>query len=84
MPPVRHLRFFKQMTDKIVLKEFDLTHEKAKQMGIDHSPTLVFDPDRYNVRWLGAPLGEEGRIFLEVLLRIGTGKSDLNEAAMGC
>ena len=21
-------------------------------------PTLVFDPDRYNVRWLGAPLGE--------------------------
>jgi thioredoxin reductase (NADPH) len=27
-------------------------------------------------------LGEEGRIFLEVLLRIGTGKSDLNEAAM--
>jgi thioredoxin reductase (NADPH) len=77
------LRFFKQMTDKIVLREFDLTHEKAKQMGIDHSPTLVFDPDRYNVRWLGAPLGEEGRIFLEVLLRIGTGKSDLNDAAMG-
>jgi thioredoxin reductase (NADPH) len=77
------LRFFRQMTDKIVLREFALTHEKAQQMGIDHSPTLVFDPDRYNVRWLGAPLGEEGRIFLEVLLRIGTGKSDLNEAAMG-
>ncbi len=77
------LRFFKQLTDKIVLREFDLTHEKARQMGIDHSPTLVFDPDRYNVRWLGAPLGEEGRIFLEVLLRIGTGNSDLNEAAMG-
>ena len=76
------LRFFRQLTDKIVLREFDLTHDKAKQMGIDHSPTLVFDPDRYNVRWLGAPLGEEGRIFLEVLLRIGTGKSDLNEAAM--
>jgi thioredoxin reductase (NADPH) len=76
------LRFFRQITDKIVLREFDLSHESAKQMGIDHSPTLVFDPDRYNIRWLGAPLGEEGRIFLEVLLRIGTGKSDLNEAAM--
>lgn len=80
----RHaLRFFRQLTDKIVLREFDLSHETARQMGIDHSPTLVFDPDRYNVRWLGAPLGEEGRIFLEVLLRIGTGKSDLNEAAKG-
>ena len=77
------LRFFRQLTDKIVLREFDLSHEKAQQMGIDHSPTLVFDPDRYNVRWLGAPLGEEGRIFLEVLLRIGTGNSDLSEAALG-
>jgi len=77
------LRFFRQLTDKIVLREFDLSHEKAREMGIDHSPTLVFDPERYNVRWLGAPLGEEGRIFLEVLLRIGTGKSDLNDAAMG-
>lgn len=77
------LRFFRQLTDKIVLREFDLSHEKAQQMGIDHSPTLVFDPNRYNIRWLGAPLGEEGRIFLEVLLRIGTGKSDLNEASMG-
>jgi thioredoxin reductase (NADPH) len=75
------LRFFKQLTDKIVLREFDLNHEKAREMGIDHSPTMVFDPARYNIRWLGAPLGEEGRIFLEVLLRIGTGNSDLNEAA---
>ena len=66
------LRFFKQLTDKIVLREFDLNHEKAREMGIDHSPTMVFDPARYNIRWLGAPLGEEGRIFLEVLLRIGT------------
>ncbi|MGA6924364.1 MAG: FAD-dependent oxidoreductase, partial [Desulfosarcina sp.] len=75
------LRFFRQLTDKIVLREFDLNHPKAKELGIDHSPTLVFDPDRYHIHWLGAPLGEEGRIFLEVLLRIGTGKSDLNEAA---
>ncbi len=77
------LRFFRQLTDKIVLREFDLSHEKASEMGIDHSPTLVFDPERYKIRWLGAPLGEEGRIFLEALLRVGTGKSDLNESAMG-
>ena len=75
------LRFFRQLTDKIVLREYDLSHEKARELGIDSAPAMVFDPDRYNVRWLGAPLGEEGRIFLEVLLRIGTGKSDLNEAA---
>jgi len=77
------LRFFRQLTDKIVLREYDLSHEMAQKMGIDNSPTLVFDPDRYNIRWLGAPMGEEGRIFLEALLRIGTDKSDLNESAMG-
>ncbi len=75
------LRFFKQLTDKIILREYDLSHEKAKKMGIDHSPSMVFDPDHYNIRWLGAPMGEEGRIFMELLMRIGTGSSDLNDAS---
>ena len=76
------LRFFRGLTDKIVLREYDLSHEKAQEMGIDQSPTLVFDPEHYNIRWLGAPMGEEGKIFLELLLRVGTGKSDLNESSM--
>ena len=28
------LRFFRQLTDKIVLREYDLSHEMAQQMGI--------------------------------------------------
>jgi len=73
------VRFFRQLTDKIVLREFNLYHESAKKWGVEYSPTLIFDPDRYNIRWLGAPLGEEGRIFLEALILIGLQESNLNE-----
>ena len=76
------VRFFRQLTDKIVLREFNLYHESAKKLNVEYSPTLVFDPDRYNIRWLGAPLGEEGRIFLEALILIGLRKSNLNEQSL--
>lgn len=76
------IHFFRQLTDKIVLREFNLYHESAKNLNIEHSPTLVFDPDRYNIRWLGAPLGEEGRIFLEVVILMGLQKSNLNEQSL--
>ncbi|UCD90553.1 MAG: FAD-dependent oxidoreductase [Desulfobacterales bacterium] len=75
------LRFFRQLTDKIVLREFGFDHEFANNLNVQYSPTLVFDPDRYNIRWLGAPLGEEGRIFLEALVLIGTQDSHLSESS---
>lgn len=73
------VRFFRQLTDKIVFREFNLYHESVKKLKVEYSPTIVFDPDRYNIRWLGAPLGEEGRIFLEALILIGLQESHLNE-----
>ena len=76
------IRFFRQLTDKIALREFNLNHESAKKWNVEYSPTMVFDPDRYNIRWLGAPLGEEGRIFLEALILIGLQKSNLNEQSL--
>ena len=73
------IRFFRQLTDKIVLREFNLHNASAKKFSVEASPTLIFDPDHYNIRWLGAPLGEEGRIFLEALLLIGLQDSHLSE-----
>ncbi len=76
------LRFFRQLTDKIVLREYNLSHEAAQKWEVKNSPTLILDPDRYNIRWLGAPMGEEGRIFLEALILIGSQKSNLNEQSL--
>ena len=61
----------REMSHKITLLEYDLGHKKAKKWKVEYSPTLVFDPERYQVRWLGAPMGEEGRTFVEALLMMG-------------
>jgi thioredoxin reductase (NADPH) len=75
------IRFFRQLTDRVKLREFDLGHEMADKLGVQSSPTIVFDPDNYRIQWQGAPVGEEAKIFLEALLRIGTRKAGLNEQA---
>jgi thioredoxin reductase (NADPH) len=73
------VRAFRQLTPKITLKEFRLNHELALKHDVQSSPTLIIDPDHYNIRWLGAPMGEEGRSFLEAMILIGAGHSDLSD-----
>ena len=76
------IRAFRQLSDKITLREYDLEHDMARQWNVKHSPTLVIAPDKYSIQWLGAPMGEEARTFLEILILIGMGKSQLSEQAL--
>lgn len=76
------VRAFRELTPKITIKEHYLDHELAIKWGVDSSPTLVIDPDHYNIRWLGAPMGEEGRSFLEAMILIGMGKSGISEQSL--
>jgi thioredoxin reductase (NADPH) len=73
------VRAFRELTTKISLKEYNLDHELAAKWGVDSSPTLMLDPERYNIRWLGAPMGEEARSFLEAMILLGAGKSGMSE-----
>jgi len=73
------IRAFRELTPRITLKEFSLNHQLALKYGVESSPTLLIDPERYNIRWLGAPMGEEGRSFLEAMILVGLGRSDLSE-----
>ena len=57
-------------------------HELARKYNITRSPTLLIAPDRYSIRWLGAPLGEEARTFLEILILVGLGKSHLSDQSL--
>ena len=76
------IRAFRQLSSKIVLREHHLDHELAKKWQITHSPTLLIAPDKYAIRWLGAPMGEEARTFLEILILVGLGKSQLSEQSL--
>ena len=76
------IRAFRQLSSKITLREHDLDHELAKKWHITHSPTLLIAPDKYSIRWLGAPMGEEARTFLEILILVGLGQSQLSEQSL--
>jgi len=72
------IRAVREVSPKVTLREYDLSHAMAKKWKVTHSPTLLFDPERYHIRWLGAPVGEEARTFVEALLMMGHGKTDLS------
>lgn len=73
------VRAFRELTPKISIKEYYLDHELAAKWNVDSSPTLLIDPENYHIRWVGAPMGEEGRSFLEAMILIGMGKSGMSE-----
>ncbi len=77
------IRAFRELTPKITLKEYDLNHEMAARWGVESSPTIVVDPDNYKIQWVGAPMGEEGRSFLEAMILVGLGRSNLSEQSLG-
>lgn len=76
------IRAFRELTSRINFREYDLEHDLARKWNADTSPTLMIAPERYSIRWLGAPMGEEGRTFLETLLLVGMGQSNLGEQAL--
>jgi thioredoxin reductase (NADPH) len=76
------IRAFRELSARITLREFDLDNEMARKYNITKSPTLLIAPERYSIRWLGAPLGEEARTFLEILILVGLGKSHLSDQSL--
>ena len=76
------IRAFREISDRITLREYDLDHELAKKWNVTSSPTLLIAPERYSIRWLGAPMGEEAKTFLELLILVGLGKSNLSDQSL--
>lgn len=56
--------------------------EASTKYGVERSPTLLVSPDRYKIRYTGAPLGEEGRSLIMTSLMASTGKTILSEASL--
>jgi len=76
------VRAVREVNPKVTLREYDLKHAMAKKMNVTRAPTLVLDPDRYKVRWLGAPIGEEARTFVEGVLMMGNRSSELSRESL--
>ncbi len=73
---------FRELSDKIEFREYDLDHELARKWDVTGSPTILFDPENHSIRYLGVPYGEEGRTFLGTILLLGFRVSGLSEQSL--
>ncbi|MFH1090573.1 MAG: FAD-dependent oxidoreductase, partial [Pseudomonadota bacterium] len=65
------LAAFQELSKRIKFKEYDLSHKLAKKWEVTRAPTIVFAPEWYRIKYLGVPLGEEGRTLVEALIMLG-------------
>jgi len=69
------------ISDKILPKLEAVGSELSKKYDVAGSPTLLIQPDKYNIRLSGAPAGEELSTFLLTLLMASSGTTILSEAS---
>lgn len=70
-----------RISDKILPKFEAIGSDLANKYDITHSPTLLIQPDKYNIRLTGAPAGEELRTFILTLIMASTGMTILSDAS---
>jgi thioredoxin reductase (NADPH) len=69
------------LSDKIIVSVEDIGGTRAKEQGITRTPTILIAPGKYNITLLGAPAGEEARVFLMAILMASTGTTMLTPAS---
>lgn len=67
------------ITPKIAFHLHDGLDAAARRWNVDRTPTVLFAPERYSIRYLGLPLGEESRTFIEAALLVGARADGLSQ-----
>jgi len=78
----RLLTEFAALSSKISLEVYDFVADvaKAKEYGVDKVPAIIVLGEKdYGVRFYGLPYGYEFQTFLEGVISVSTGKTDLSE-----
>ncbi len=70
------------LSDKLKVSFYTVNDEQSVKRNVHRSPTVLIAPDKYRLRYTGAPLGEEGRSLLVAILMASTGQSVLTAPTM--
>jgi thioredoxin reductase (NADPH) len=68
-----------RISDKIRLNINTIGDKKSKEMKVERSPSVLINPGMYKIRYTGAPIGEEGRSFLEAIIMASRQESGLSD-----
>lgn len=66
------------ITNKLKVSFHTVGDPQSLKRNVTRSPTLLIAPDKYGLRFTGAPVGEEGRSLLLAIMMASTGKSALS------
>lgn len=76
------LRSISMLTNKIDVKIYKPSDDNTKKRGITRFPTVLINPDKYKVSYVGAPLGEEARTLIMAIMLASTNGTILSDAAL--
>lgn len=76
---VKFARDLDRLSDKITFKQDDLDSGRAKMLDVSKSPTVCINADDYHIRFLGAPLGEEGKAFITAIMLVSMGDPAMSQ-----
>ncbi len=68
-----------ELSDKLKVSFYTVGDAQSVKRNVTRSPSVLIAPDKYRIRYTGAPLGEEGRSFLIAIMMASTGKALLTE-----
>ncbi len=76
---VRFTTDLAKLSSKIKVSFNSIGDAKSKKYNVVSSPSVLIDPDRFNIRYTGAPAGEEGASLVETIMAVSHGRSGLSE-----
>jgi thioredoxin reductase (NADPH) len=68
-----------KLSDKIIVNFHKVGDEFSKKYNVIRSPTVLFNPEKYNIRYTGAPFGEESRSFIDTIIMVSHQNSFLSK-----
>ncbi|MEM2868975.1 MAG: FAD-dependent oxidoreductase [Thermoplasmata archaeon] len=71
------LSVFPKLSDKIMVNINDIGGDKSRRWNVSRSPSVLIEPELFNIRYTGAPLGEEARSLIQTILRVSMRESGL-------
>lgn len=78
---LRFVRDLARLSDLIHLSEYASDSDQAKKRDVSRAPTLLVSPEKYAIRFTGAPLGEEARALIQSITLASLGQSLLSDNA---
>jgi thioredoxin reductase (NADPH) len=75
------IRSLAALSPKIKASYHTVGDAQSIKRNVTRSPSVLIAPDKYRLRYTGAPLGEEGRSLLVAIMMASTGATILSEQA---